>query len=105
VENDLRSITVEVGLDLDNLTLYNAAVATSNASNIMSFVGSFQGPTVIAGSTYPELNVSLPNLSIEKQSAPLAGPGIIVQTVTGTALLSGSDALATIAYTTTDATP
>jgi len=103
VQNGLRSITGQIGLEFDGLTAYNYVVNGS----VKSFSAVFSSLDAIDGSVKASLTISLPDIRFDGET-PVANNGQIIDHNLNFVALddeTGSASPCVITYVTLDATP
>lgn len=109
VEDDYREFSVELGLDWENLDLYNALIANTAEDSTVAMTMGAGSPTIIGevGDITSSVLIELPAVRIDDAGTTIDGPKMLTQSVKGMPMnssASGNDAI-TLTYTTLDATP
>lgn len=105
IENGDREYTVSMEAEYTNMTQYDRFKAATAAGMLASIVATFNGPIPHAGTTLPQIVVTVPAARFDEVSVPISGPEKITQSISATALDNGTDSPVTITYRTTDAAP
>lgn len=105
LEAAFRDIGFELSADWESLAQYSRYVSTTAAGALAQIVLTWQGPTLIAGSSYPLVTVTIPAARFDGSTPNVGGPDLLTQTLTGKALSNGTDSAITVALGTADATP
>lgn len=105
VGEDFREISWKFGCDFESLTQFNRYAATSVNGEIATIVLAFQGPTLIGGSTYPSLTVTIDEASFDDFDSKIDGPAPLSQELSGSGAFDGTTSAVTLAYVTADSTP
>lgn len=100
VRNGDREITFECEIDFEDMTQWNRFASLTRANTMAAVEIICQGPLVITGTTYPELNIAIPALRFDDVSLGQMQVEMSTQTISGMALDNGSDEPLTIAYVT-----
>ena len=100
VQESLREITVDFELEFESLVVHNLFTGGSTAE----IVATCQANTLIEGSMYPYVKVTLPTVRFDGEGPQVGGPGKVLQTLTGKALYDGTNEPITLVYRTTDTT-
>lgn len=98
-----REIAFSISADFESLDQRDRAAADSRAGALAAVVGRWVGPTAIGGTTYPEIEVTVPVGRFDEWSASVEGPEAITQELSGIGLFDGTNSPVTIAYTSADA--
>lgn len=99
-----REIAFSLSADFDSLTQRNRAASATRAGALAEIVGRWVGPSVIGGTTYPEVTVTMPAGRFDEWSGSVEGPEAITQELSGVGLYDGTNSAVTIEYVSTDAT-
>lgn len=100
--NGFYGITGQMEVEFENLTdLYNAFAADTNTAVQLIFTG----PTIGTTSQSSQLSVIVPAMFFDTAPVEVAGPAILTQTASWTALDDGVNNPVQITYTTADMTP
>lgn len=100
-----REITFSLSADFDSLTQRNRAHAAVRADALASLVASWTSPTLISGTYYPKLTVTVPAARFDSWEAAAAGPEAISQSLSGVGLFDGTNSAVSIEYISVDTTP
>lgn len=99
------TIEWEIEPDWASLTYYNLLAATAITGRVKSIVATFPGSVALAGTTVPQLTVTLPAARFDKGFPPVSGEEPLAQPLSGVALYDLTNPPISIAYRTNDSTP
>jgi hypothetical protein len=104
--SDFPEITADFTCDFDALaTAYNRVIGSTVATVVDDIVFSAKGATLIGGSIYPEIRVTLPAAEFDEGSPNVSGTDMLETQVKVMALDDGTNEPISVAYVTADATP
>lgn len=99
-----RAISWSAEADFTDLTQYNRTAAAVAATNFVEVEATFEGPTVIGGTTYPSLVITLPGARFDQPLPTVSDKAELKQSLGGPVHWDGSNELITVVYTSDDAT-
>jgi hypothetical protein len=100
-----REIEWSLSADFDSLAQRNRAYADTRDGALATISASWTAPTLISGTYYPKLTVSIPAGRFDAWEGAVGGYEAISQTLSGVGRWNGTDSAVSVAYQTTDATP
>lgn len=103
--NGRREITFSLSGDFASLAHRTRAASLTAAGALAEIKATWTGPTLIAGASYPKIEVTIPAGRFDTWTAAAGGAEGITQELSGVGRYNGSASPITIAYTTTDTTP
>lgn len=104
-ESAMRSIEVEFECDWDSLTHYNRFRAETAAGTLASVLLEARSPSLIGATTYPGITITMPNVRFDEAGGTVDGPGIMMDSIKGTALTDGTANAIELRYITLDSAP
>jgi hypothetical protein len=106
IEAALREVSFELEGDFDALTQYNRYVSATAAGAVAQVILTWQAPTLIAGTSFPTLVVTLPAARFDKPGPTVSSDAApLMQKLGGKVLYDGTNSPVTIAYGSVDTTP
>jgi hypothetical protein len=100
-----REITWSMSADFDSLTQRNRAHAAARPDALAQIVATWNGPTLLGSTLYPQYKVTIPAARFDSWEAAAAGPDAISQSLSGVGLFDGTNSAISVAYQTADTTP
>lgn len=100
-----RELAWSLSADFDSLTQRNRAASTTRAGALAEIKGTWVGPILIGGSTYPSIEVKIPAGRFDEWSAAVEGPDGVTQELSGIGLYDGTNSPVTVTYISADTTP
>jgi len=98
-----REGTFSIQADFDSLTQRNRAHAAVRADATAQIIATWNGPTLLGSTIYPQLVVTIPTIRFDEWEAANSGPEGITQTLSGV-WRSDTASAATIVYKSADVT-
>jgi len=99
------NITFTASAEFNAMTFYNKWIAATPAGTLAAIVATFTGPIAHAGTTLPQLVITIPVGRIDDAAPSSSGADMIMQNYSGIAMDNASAQPITITYRTTDVTP
>ena len=100
-----REGTFSINSDFDSMTQRNRAHATTRSAALAAITATWNGPTLLGTSLYPQVSVTIPAARFDEWTGATEGPEAISQELAGVVRYDGSNSPITIAIKSADATP
>lgn len=100
-----RSASFSISADFDSLTQRNRAAADTRAGALAAVTATWEGPTLLGTTIYPEFSVSLAAARFDEWSGATEGTDAISQELSGVVLYDGSTSPVSVVLKNADATP
>jgi hypothetical protein len=105
LESGMRNYTWTAEAEHTALTNYQRSISTTQVGKQAAIVATFQGPIAMAGTTLPQLVVTIPAARFDSVEFDVSGPEGLMDVMSGVALSDGTNSPVSLAYTTSDVTP
>lgn len=102
VENGMRVIEWSCTADFADLTQRNRFTSTTRTGALATLVATFDGPIAHAGTTLPQLKITIEEARFDAAHANVSGPPGLEQELGGIATFDGTNSAVKIEYRTTD---
>jgi hypothetical protein len=103
--NGRRMGEFSLSADFDSMTQRNRAHATTRSAALAQIIATWNGPTLLGSSLFPQLKVTIPAARFDSWTGATDGPTGISQTLSGVVRYDGSASPISLAYATADVTP
>lgn len=100
-----REGSFSIKADFESMAQRNRAHATTRAGALAAIVATWNGPTLLGSTLFPQLKVTIPAGRFDEWKGSTDGPDAIKQELSGAIRYDGSASPVTIAYATADTTP
>jgi hypothetical protein len=100
-----REVTWSASADFDSLAQRTRAAATTRAGALAAIVATWNGPTLLGTTLYPQVSVSIPAARFDEWQAANEGPEGISQALSGVGLYDGTNSAVSVTYKSSDTTP
>lgn len=100
-----REVTFSLQADFESLTQRNRAAGVTRATTLAAIVATWNGPTLLGSTLYPQLQISIPAARFDAWKAPMDAPEGIMQELSGVGLFDGTNSTISCVYKSADVTP